>query len=56
VDAEGLQPDAYLAKVIATTRHFVEHVAGALAEQPPQRWRRNMMVAEQMVSKEGAVE
>jgi hypothetical protein len=27
--------------VIAAARHFVKHVAGALAEQPPQRWHRN---------------
>jgi hypothetical protein len=26
---------------IAAARHFVEHMAGALAEQPPLRWRRN---------------
>jgi hypothetical protein len=31
-------------------------VAGALAEQPPQRWRHNTMAAEQMASEEGATE
>jgi uncharacterized membrane protein YgcG len=53
VDAEGLRSDACLAKVIAAARHFIEHVAGALAEQPPQRWRHNTMAAEQMASEEG---
>jgi hypothetical protein len=56
VDAEGLRPDACLAKVITAARHFVEHVAGALAEQPPQRWRRNTVAVEQVASEEGAAE
>ena len=32
MDAEGLRPDPCLVKVIAAARHFVEQVAGALAE------------------------
>jgi hypothetical protein len=54
MDAEGLRPDACLAKVIAAARHFVEHVVGALAEQPPERWRCNTVAAEQVASEEGA--
>jgi hypothetical protein len=32
MDAEGLRPDACLAKVVDATRHFIDLVAGALAE------------------------
>jgi hypothetical protein len=54
MDAEGLRPDAYLTKVIAAACHFAEQVAGALVEQPPERWRRNTVAAEQVASEEGA--
>ena len=33
--AEGLRPDACLAKVVFAARHFVEQVVGALAEGEP---------------------
>jgi hypothetical protein len=56
VDAEGLWPDACLAKVVVVACHFVEHVAGALAERSPYRWRRNTVAAKQVASKEGAAE
>jgi hypothetical protein len=56
MDAEGLRPDACLAKVVAAARYFIEHVAGALAEPSPHLWRRNTVAAEQVASEEGAVD
>jgi hypothetical protein len=61
VDAEGLRPDACLAKVVAAARHFVEQVEGALAKRAPHRWHRKTVATEQVAieqvaSDEGAVE
>jgi hypothetical protein len=61
VDAEGLRPDACLAKVVAAARHFVEQVVGAPPKRAPEWLCRKTVAVEQVAvehvaSKEGAVE
>jgi hypothetical protein len=56
VDAEGLRPDACLAKVVAAARHFVEQVVGALPERAPERLCRKTVAVEQVAAEHVASE
>jgi hypothetical protein len=61
VDAEGLWPDACLAKVVPAARHFIEQVVDALPERAPKWLCRKTVAVEQVVVEhvafeEGAVE
>jgi hypothetical protein len=61
MDAEGLRPDACLAKVVVAARHFVEQVVGALPERATERLCHKTVAVEQVAaehvaSEEGTVE